>query len=255
MSTTIMLGTGDNEKQYAIQRFRGFKAILAVAAVTRIGREVPDIMADAAKAYQGRNTVTVTEGMSKLPRWSGFSTENFDAAEAVSGRREIEIPSPASQNETILQSLPELLDKARVEVIRLLAILIIPNEELKTADKADKVEEALDAYGEILLYDAELDQLMELALVASDVLTEQLADRKDRLGKLIGPLTRRFLPTTPASPSTPQDSTSATEMTETTENPPMSPTSTDNVPSSSIDSPAVIIGAETKSSTVSPGVS
>lgn len=242
-SITVEIG----EKDYTIQRFRGLKAILAVAAVTRIAREVPDIMSDVVKDYQKRNTVVVTEVMSRIPRWSGFSTEDFDAAEKDTGRREIEIPSPMGENEQILQSLPKLLEEARREVIRLLAILIIPNSELKEADKEDRVEAALDEYKDLLLYDAELDQLADLALAAQDVLAEQLGDRRERLGKLVAAVIMIFRRNRASSQNIPTPASLSTETLSTL------PTSLDDAPTSLTDSPVSTDGHETKLSTVSPG--
>lgn len=251
---TVTLGCDDSEKQYAIQRFRGLKAIMAMASMTRIAREVPDIMADAVKAYQQRNTMVITENMARLPRWSSFATEDFDAAEARSGRREIELPTPMAANEQVMYALPTLLEKARKEVTRLLALLLISNGELKIADQGDKVEEALDKYEDILLYDSELDQLVDLCFAAQDVLSEQLADRKDRLGKLLGTLwgawTRSMQEPT-ENPPTPALQTSQRPDTDQSSIP---PTSTDDVQTSSTDSVTPTDGIETQPSMVSPGV-
>lgn len=254
MSKTVVIGEGEDRREYTIQRFRGLKAILAIAALSRVAKAVPDIMADAVKEYQNRNTVRITEAMSKLPRWAGFSKEDFDAAEVATGERIIELPMPMDQNEQLLQALPSLLDEARREVVRLLAILIIPNSELKIADKDDKVDEALDQYQDVLLYNAELDQLAELLIAASDVLSDQLADRKERLGKVAEPLMKflRRNSRTPLLPSMPQTSQIPSPPNESEST---STTSSSSAPSSSTDSPQPTDGIETPSSMESLGVS
>lgn len=250
MSTTpAVVQIGD--KDFTIQRFRGLKAIMAMAAITRITREVPDIMADAIKQYQYRNTVIITEAMSHTRRWEGFTKEDFDAAEVGSGKREIELPAPMTQNEQVMYALPHLLERARKEVVRLLALLIIPNAELRDADKNENVEDALDRYQDVLLYDAELDQLVDLCLVANDVVKEQLADRKDRLGEVIRGLGKivnfgrnQSNPSTPVQ--SPQPSPDQTLM---------QPTSTDDVETSSTDSAKRTDGIGTPRSMESLGAS
>lgn len=243
---TVTLGDGENEKEFTIQRFRGLKAIMAMASLTRISREVPDIMADAVKQYQARNTVIITESMARLPRWRSFTSEDFDAAEAKTGRREIELPTPMTANEQVMYALPTLLEKARKEVTRLLALLLISNAELKIADKSDKVEEKLDEYEDILLYESELDQLVDLCFAAQDVLSEQLADRKDRLGKLLGSLwgvwTRSMQTEQPESPALPTSQQPGTGQ------PSTQPTSTDGAQTSSTDSDMPTDGIETQPS-------
>lgn len=246
---------GEEEKEYTIQRFRGLKAILAMASMTRIARQVPDIMADSVKQYQERNTVVITENMARLPRWSGFTSEDFDAAEARTGKRQIELPTPMTVNEQVMYAMPVLFEKARKEVTRLLALLLISNGELKVADKGDAVEEALDKYEDLLLYESELDQLVDLCFAAQDVLSEQLADRKDRLGKMMGSLWAAWQNMTGMQPTTesPQELPSSPQP----DMPPSQtqPTSMDGSPTSSTDSEKPTDGIETQRSTESLGVS
>lgn len=99
-----------------------------------------------------------------------------------------------------MSALPKLLEEARREVVRLFAILVIPNDDLRIADKEDRVEEALDNFQDVLLYEAEIDQLADLALVSQEVLTEQLTDKKERLGKLLTSLVKMFRTGTEAKP-------------------------------------------------------
>jgi hypothetical protein len=233
---------------YVIQRFRGLKAILAMAALTRIAREVPDILADATKEYQRRNTIIVTEAMSKLPRWEGFSKADFDEAEALNeGRREIELPSPITPREQVMAALPALLEGARKEVIRLFAILVIPNEELMEADKADRVNEALDKYRDVFLYEAEIGDLVEVSLAAQASLSEQLTDdQRKQVWELTRSLVTLINPTMGQLQSTQAPTTEAESI-------PV--TSPPDVQMSFTDSPTPTDGQESKSSLTSPGVS
>lgn len=251
MSTPSQHVVEVGDEKFTIQRFRGLKAIMAMASMTRIAREVPDVMADAVKQYQRRNTVTITEDMARLPRWRSFTTEDFDAAEAKSGRREIEIPAPMTANEQVMYALPTLLEHARKEVTRLIALLIIPNEELREADKTDKVEDALDKYEELLLMEAEIDQLVDVALAASDVLKEQMGERKDRLGNMLAGLWRMFQ-TNRVSNQTSSEEIQAT-LPPTTDPESTQLTSSEDAPTSSTSSDEPTDGAGTERSMASLG--
>lgn len=244
------------EETFTIQRFRGLKAIMAIAAMTRIGREVPDVLADAVKEYTNRNTVSITEEMSNLPRWAGvFKKEDFDKAEERTGKRIMEVPAPMTQNEQMLYALPTLLEKARKEVARLLALLIIPNAELTEADDNDTVPQALDKYYKLLMHEAEIDQLIDLALATSEVLQEQLADRKDRLGNLtrgLWSLFRRNQSQPALAPTSRPQNTDPTQAPTVTTTP---ATSTDDAPTSSTSSKEPTDGTGELLSTASLGAS
>jgi len=229
-----------NGKDYPVQRFKALKAVLAIASVTRISREVPDILARALKEYSGRNTITLTREMAKLPRWqdSGFTPEDFDAND---GRIELPAASMSSQ-EQIMVALPELFDNARKETVRLLAILVVPNDELRAADKEGgtaEVNDLLDKYEDLLLYDCEIDEIADLVIVAYDVLDDQLSDKRDRLGKII----RTTMKMLRGQLGTHQDTQEPTPS-----------TSTSDSPTSSTDLPTPTVGPVTSRSTEPVGL-
>jgi hypothetical protein len=239
-------------EDFTVQRFKGLKAIMVMASLTRLAKEVPDILADVSKDYTQRRTVTITEAMSRLPRWDGFSKEDFDKAEADTGKREIELPAPMTTQDQVLVSLPPLLEKARKEVIRLLAILIIPNADLREADENDRVEDALDHYQTLLLYEADIDELVELVLVAQDVIQEQLtSDKRERLGNLFRSLRNALFPNRPTQ--TPTLETVAKELEDESESKSTQKTSTSSAQTSSTDSQSHTDGTETQLSTASHG--
>jgi hypothetical protein len=221
---------------YEIERFRGLKAVLAIAALTRVAREVPDVLA------QRRNTVTITPALAKIREYP-ISEEDFERAGGGEG---IELPAPMSNQEQILAALPDLLQRARKPVMSLFAILIISNEKLKEADKADRVEQALDEYYDLLMYETELDELADLALGAYDVLQDQLADRGERLGKMFQSLGQIWRSRT-TERSTPAERIASQVLTQRT--------SSAKSPPSSTDSPEPTDGVESTLSSESPGTS
>lgn len=79
--------------------------------------------------------------------------------------------------------LPQVLESAEDEVARLLALITTPDHELREAKKQgpESYTELLDERGEDLLFDAEIEELLELAITAADVLGEKLRGKADRL--------------------------------------------------------------------------
>lgn len=234
----------DNE--YDIQRFKGLKAILAIAALTRVAREVPDVSAKAVRDFQERNKIRVTPELNTV-RGYGFTPDEFQSHGGV-----IELPAGMSGQEQLLAALPDLLERARKPVLSLLAILIVDNGKLREADKEgqDHVEALLDSHYDFLL-DTDLEELADLAATGYEVLEEQLSDPRGRLGKLINVILRRLTPKQ-VGPTTP--STQA-EVETKSGSEPTSPTSTDESPNSSIDSGGTTSGPESTPSTMSPGPS
>jgi hypothetical protein len=242
-----------NEKQYTVQRFRGLKAILVLSSITRIVRDVPDLMAQANKTFASRHTVTITESMAKLPRWDSFTTADFDKAEHDTGRREIELPDQATSADAILTALPMLLEStARREVVRLFALMLIPNVELKIADQNDNINGALDSYSDVILFDADIDELMDVAIAAQESIKQLDEKKRARVGELFSRALRAINPSWAAqvqAARTPDSETS-----------PMTPNSTEptlppDVPTLSTDSDSPTDGPEKLFSTMSLGAS
>ena len=237
-------------EEYTIQRFRGLKAVLVLASITRIMQDVPDLIAQASKDYSAKHTVTITEEMAKLPRWEGFTAADFDIAEQKTGKRQIELPSQANGTEALLAALPKLLEStARREIVRLFAILLIPNAKLKVADKNDNVNEALDEYEDVILFEAEIDELVELAAAAQDAVRQLDTKRGGQLGKLAQQVMSRLNLTLPQMPSESEPATPS-PMTDSTE-----PMSTDDAPISPTPSESPTDGTETQRSMASLGAS
>jgi hypothetical protein len=228
---------GDTE--LTITRFRGLKALLASALVGRVMREVPDLqdrVTTFTKKYRKENEVELTRPMAKLPRFAffGFTEEDF----AASPDGIIRLPEEPTTQQIMLAVAPDLIDLARKELVRLLALIVIPNSELEAADDADDIEGALDKQGKTLIRTAEFDELLELFVVAWEVMRDQILAKKDKLGKLTElPFLRMWLSTQEVEEETPTPPTS----------PPESPVSSDTLEEEST------TGVDETSSMVSPG--
>lgn len=236
---TVQVG----EDAVRIQRFRGLKAILAGALVARVMREVPQIqdrVNEYIKRFREENTLTITRGMARLPRFAayGLTTEDFQAAGG-----DISIPDEPTPQQILMNVGPDLFDLARKEVMRFIALIAIPNQDLEDADDSDGVDEALDRVAKRLLRQGTIGELLELIEAGWEVMEEEILSKKDKLGKL------RSLPFLKAWLST--------EETEETEEEDIStpPTSPEDVQTSSTDSEPSTDGIGGKLSTASPGAS
>lgn len=207
MQDTVKVG----DKDITIARFRGLKAVLAMDLMARVMREIPEIQEriDAyINEYRTNHTVKVTVGMAKLPRFAvlGLTAEDFQA----NSGQPIEFPDDPNGQQILVAMVPEFLTLARLEFVRFLALIAIPNSDLEEADDGDRVEAALDDLGKKLLRQGDVDQLLELAVVGWDVMDDQIRSKQARLGKLMDLPFLRTLRSTFQSQEEPEDETPAT---------------------------------------------
>lgn len=229
-----------------IARFRGLKAALAGALVSRVMRQVPQIqeeVQDFRKEFREKNTIVITPAMARLPRFAalGLTSEDFQAAGG-----NIEFPDEPDPQAVMFHVFPILFDMANIELKKFLAIIAITNSDLEEADDADEVDDALAKLGKKLMREGDIDELLELVAVGYEVLQDQILRKSDRLGKLKG---LPFLQTLLSTRETPEP-----EMEESSpiqEETPLSP----SVQPSSSDSPVDSDGIDEPSSTESLGVS
>lgn len=251
MSEDIARSVQIGETTYTITRFRGLKAVLAGALISRVMREIPELqerVTEFRKRYRANNTIIITPAIAKLPR---FAVLGLEAEDFASSDGKIEFPEEPDQGTIIMNVFPDLWELAEKELRKFLAIIVIPNNELEEADDADQVEEVLAKYGKRLIRDGDLDELLELLVIGQEVFKEQMLRKQDRLGKLMSqvPFLRTLLSTEeennnsetlPESPSSSEESTIP---------------SPDLVPSSSDDSPTNMGGAGEQLSMESLGTS
>jgi hypothetical protein len=253
------------ETLYKIRRFKGLKAALAGALMSRVMRELPQLQENAQtfrKEFREKNTTVITPALAKLPRFAGL--ELSDADFRASGGK-IEFPEEPDGTAILVHIFPDMFDLASKELQKFLAVIVIPNRDLEEADDADNVDEALEKLGKRLMREGDIDELMELVVVGMEVLKEQMASKRDRLGKLQLPFLKwmmeeekpteaqaeaEALPTASEEPENSGLGETSQTPTETTPSP--SPSS---VPPSSSDSPSDSDGAEEPLSTPSPGTS
>lgn len=237
MSDTAAREVRVGDSTVLIARFRGLKAILASALVARVMREMPQIqerVTEFRKEYRKKNTIIITPAMANMSQFIGLGLTREDFSQGP-----VELPEEPNGQAIMINMFPSLLDLARKEVVRFIALLAIPNSALEEADDADQVEAALDTYGKRLFREGDIDELLELLVIGWEVLQEQIEAKRDKLGKL------QDLPFLRMLQSTQEEET-------TNETP---PTSSDDVPISSDSEPPDTDGVEEQLSMASPGMS
>ena len=186
------------DRELTIPPFRGMKALRAGAILARVSKKVPTILDEVAafrRHYGEQNSLRITPALAAA---RGYEIP----AEQFGEQGYIEIPGVPDTGEIVFAVFPSVFDVAETEVVRLLALIAMPNSELKAADEADQLDEALSRFGRELLYEGELAELAELVLIAYEMLGEQFAGKQDRLGKL----RLAFLRETSRTPTTSESS-------------------------------------------------
>lgn len=171
------------DRTVTIPRFSGFKVVRAGRIVKELTKKYPSILFDIAaftREYEEKNAVRVTRAMAKLPRYEdiGLTERDFGDKEFV------EFPQSPSTPEQIAAVFPQIMEAAEGEIVELLALILAPNSELADTDEEGTVDEYLTKEGRKLLHSSDADQLVDVALVAVEVLRDQFSKKMDEVGKL-----------------------------------------------------------------------
>lgn len=274
------------DRTVGLSSLSGFKVMRAGTLLARITRQVTGVeqqIQEFVSSYRAANTELITrakfeyrQGLEEAARiaqrraelaeeHADWSDEQVDEEiERLRGQIErarltisdeaweksdnqVELATDPSPFQIGAYLLPQILDAAEDDVVRLLALVTAPESELRTAkrDGGDAYVAYLSEKGEALLFDAEIEQLIELAITAAEVLGEKLRGKAPRLraawNRLTGaeeapeqsqPETETESETTPTPDGASSSSTSSTESPPPTDGEPTSPSSPSGTPSS-----------------------
>jgi hypothetical protein len=218
------------DRTIRLAQLNGYKAVRAgrlMAEALRCAPAVNEALAALRRSYATDNALVVTPQMAKLPRFhreaigeDGQLVEVpiFTEADFKDGEP-IRIPQEPPMQEQIVAVFPIVFEAAEAQVVELLALVAAPNSELAEADRNGTVDAYLKDAGRALLHEATVDQLVALALAATEQVTEALAGDGDGvLGKVLaaaqGRPARAATPAPepqPTPPSTPESSTGSPE--------------------------------------------
>lgn len=243
---TIEVRVGD--RNVTIGRFRGYKATKLMQEAAAIGKRYPRIGKDLAafkREYAEENAITLSRTEAEYQLGERAKAITDKAWDQVGG--ELRLRRTPSAEEQVIRVFPDLLEHAQTGVVRILALLAASNDELRAAwDEGDDkaVDEMLDAKGADLLFDADAEELLNLALAGAEVGRAQFAPLRERLGKLTAQL---------GLTQTPSESTSEPTTMEKDEPSPTTPPSSETRQPSSTDSPRPTDGLPERHSSESPG--
>lgn len=261
MARTVKVG----DREYTVEPFNGRKAILAGRMVARIAKKVPGLLehdAQFQRAYADANAIRVTRAMALgIDGWRERLADVTDEQwEAIGGV--LVIPQPPTFELRLASLFTEAFETAEEEVLKLLALAIVPNGDLADAAKTGDVKELLLDRADQLLDGGTLSELVDLAGEVAEQVREELQAGGGGLGKL------RALWASSQSETKSSDSESSPSDTE--PQPAASQTETDldparetgttpvgisTPPGSSTDSPPPTDGTTSESSTGPRGVS
>lgn len=175
------------DRRVALPPFNGRKVILAARAIQQITKRVPDItsrMADFARRYSQENATVITRDMAlAIPTWREPLAHVTDEQWAERGGT-LTIPATPGFGEQIAAVFPDLLDAAESEVLRLLALAVIPNSDLARAAAEGDVKAALGKEADRILDEASLTQLVELADATAQMIRDELEANRGPLSRL-----------------------------------------------------------------------
>lgn len=181
------------DRELTIQAFSGFKFLEAQGLVAHMLEIVPSLdenMADFAEKWRASNPpreLSRTTAELELREQVGWIT---DEAWEKSGGTVTITPRPDGVR-TFLRLYPRLQKHARVDLEKLVALVVTPNSELAEADEAGK--DLYDPDGPVgkqrkyLLHNGTITQLAQVAVAAAEALVDefQAGDLTDAAGKLL----------------------------------------------------------------------
>lgn len=183
--TEVQIG----DRQVPVPPFNGRKVILAARAIQQITKRVPDItsrMAEFSRRYSQENATVITRDMAlAIPTWREPLAHVTDEQWSERGGT-LTIPATPGFGEQIAAIFPDLLDAAEGEVLRLLALAVIPNSDLARAAAEGDVKGALAKESDRILDEASLTQLVELADATAQMIRDELEANRDPLSRLRG---------------------------------------------------------------------
>jgi hypothetical protein len=218
----------------AVGAFSGRKAIIATRIVRRAMKQYPEILGEMAAfraKYEAEN-VSEMDRAEAVFRFGDRVRHLTDEDWAKSGQK-LRLGTAPSTNEMVAAIFPVALDTAEDDVLRLLALAVIPSGDLKRAKDTGgqkAIDETLLNRGEDLLDEAtDAADLLELAVVTAETLRDQFAVKSDGLGPRVGKLLQAVglktaSPNSPESPTpteTPTDGSSPERQTSPTDSPPV----------------------------------
>ena len=173
-----------------VQRFSTFKVIEATAIVTSVMEEIPELgekIATFQRTYAAENEMSISRATAEL-RYPPEQLANISEEAWAASDNRLVVPGSPSVVDIAAHVFPDVFRVAQEQILRLLALVAAPNDELRRADEAGNVEEYLSQKAKALRHE-DAGELLDLLVATAEVLTDQFdtgGDRLGPLGRLIG---------------------------------------------------------------------
>jgi hypothetical protein len=171
---------------YPIAPFSNRKVLIAGRMMRKLSTTVSEInrhIAEFRTEYRERNREVVTRQMAAIPPWReilDFMTP--EDWEKTGGQ--VELRRDPTDQEVVVEVFPLAFDLAEDEVKQLLALVIIPNQELGAAALAGNQAEKLGEYGDRILDDGTIGEMIDLVDAATAAIREELDAKAPQVGRL-----------------------------------------------------------------------
>lgn len=235
-------------KAIRIDTITGWKFLEAAEVLAKITEELPGVYNKMEEFSQQRMKST-EKVYSRAAALASFTKELNGITDEwwKANGEEMRLPGPRpSIQEQVIFVFPEVLNKARPLVKRLLAVLSVPNNELQQAASGDAgIDALLEQWGNDLIFQGSIGQLIGLLVTAVDAFRKE-ATEDPEVQALLARAAEMFLgQESPTGSTLTEDDGQPQTETETTDEDDESA----RKPTSSSDSPTPLDGSPETSST------
>lgn len=212
MSTVTVNGT-----EITVQRFTLAKASRIITLLQILKKEVPEVskaVGDFQRTYAKDYAQDLTR-IQALARY-GPRLEHITDAEWERAGQIFQIPGEPSTAEMFFELAPLIYEKAETVTLRLLGIIALDNDTVSRYVAQGDIWDRVDEFVDTTIKPAPLDELVELIVVAAEVIdgtilskVRELGDRAGNVARLLGlksstpdPKESETLSEQPAQPNT-----------------------------------------------------
>lgn len=204
-----------NGEPVTVGKLSVWKAIRVGKIVSEVMSEIPNLSEDLSefsRDYASKNVVRISRAAAEL-RFDPEELKRVSEEAWQANGGELVLPGSPSPADLIAFAFPRVFSHAHEKVLELLAILVAPNSELRTADENGTIETTIESKKKALAY-ADAEVLVDLLGLAADVIEEQFSGKLATLRKaaaVIGLRPEEPKPTTEEG-TTPKTSTPSTSI-------------------------------------------
>jgi hypothetical protein len=180
-------------KTVTVERFTLAKAMRVITLLQLLKKQVPEVTKEWAifrKNYAEEYATDIDRIDAKArfgPALDDISDDEWERAE-----QKLKIPGTPSQAEVFFQMAPVIYEKAEAVTLRLLGLIAMENDIVDRYVKSGDIWERVDELVDDLIKPAALDEIMELGVVAAEVIDGQVLSKALEVKERAGNVARLF---------------------------------------------------------------